>query len=126
MLRTRDRVSTSDSGAYLEYLRHVGWPEETIQFYRLHLREMPLPEFKPVWDYPLVDEDGRAWLSRVTSPEPDATTWDVFDPSGALLGAVSVPSNITLHQVTSTYVVGTMRDELDRAKAVVIAETLPG
>jgi hypothetical protein len=121
--RRQSPVSSSDVDHYLDYLGEIGWPEESLGFYETYLPDMPLPELKPVWDCPIVEGNGGVWLQRMPSDETDEITWDVFDASGALLGAIAVPRNITLYQVTSQFAVGVLRDDFDRQSVVVFEWT---
>jgi hypothetical protein len=123
--RERPALSSRDTERYLDYLAGLGWPEETLRRYDRFLLEMPLPDRVPVWDYPLIDGEGGIWLLRVPTDDSKESTWDVLDPTGHLLGAISVPNNVLLHQVTSEYVVGVLRDELGREQAVVLKVLYP-
>jgi hypothetical protein len=118
--REPERVEDSDIRDYLDWLEQSGWNESSIRFYELHISDMPVPQQKPAWEYPLVDATtGRTWLARYTPVGADSTVFDVFDDTGALLGTVAVPSNMLVYQVVGDLVVGTVRDEVDRVFVVV-------
>ena len=93
--------------------------------YEAHLDEMPVPDVKPTWDYPLVAEDGHVWLSRIPAEGSEEIVWDVFEGSGKMVGAVATPGHLIVHQVTGGYVVGVLKDEFDRQSVVVLEVTLP-
>jgi hypothetical protein len=123
--RERPSLSSRDTERYLEYLAVQGWSEEALRRYDRFLLDMPLPDRIPTWEYPLVDDEGGVWLLRVPTDDSSETTWDVFDPGGRLLGAISVPAVVQLHQITAGYAVGVHRDELGREQAVVFEVRLP-
>ncbi len=74
-----------------------------------------IPKRWPAYSDLLVDPTGNVWVEKYTqrarvSSEP--RHWFVFDPSGAWLGTVDVPSNLELYEVGEDYVLGRSRDAM--------------
>jgi hypothetical protein len=49
------------------------------------------PSTKPALNTFFSDDDGRMWVSPVTSAEDHGRVWDVFDPDGRYLGQIVLP-----------------------------------
>ncbi len=49
------------------------------------------PSTKPALNTFFSDDDGRMWVSPVTSEEDRGRVWDVFDPEGRYLGQITLP-----------------------------------
>jgi hypothetical protein len=88
-----------------------------------------ISDTKPAFRELEVGLDGRIWVrlhqqaerqEPVDSEEPDPervwpepTVYDMFEPDGRYLGAVSVPRETTIHVMRGDYVWGITRDSLD-------------
>lgn len=73
----------------------------------------PFPQSFPAYRDLMVDGDGNLWVMVYRRPGDDQPRWTVFDPSGQMLGVVSVPERLTVHQIGSDFVLGLWRDDLD-------------
>jgi hypothetical protein len=73
----------------------------------------PFPQSFPAYGSVLVDAEGNLWVAVYRRPGDDQPRWTVFDPSGQMLGTVSVPERFTVHQIGSDFVLGRWQDELD-------------
>lgn len=72
-------------------------------------RDLPtLPERRPAINALRVDETGHLWVLR---PASDGYAWDVFDPEGRYLGAVSLPPMMVMH-IGRNSIAGVTRDEM--------------
>ena len=76
-------------------------------------KELPLPEFAPLYRSMVVDAERRVWLERFQMPGVDALrAWDVIDSNGAWLGVVQVPRNLRIFQIGRDYLLGRSLDSL--------------
>ncbi len=82
-------------------------------FSAFFLKELPLPEFAPLYRSMVVDAERRVWLERFQMPGVDALrAWDVIDTNGAWLGVVHVPRNLRVFQVGADFLLGRSLDSL--------------
>jgi hypothetical protein len=85
------------------------------EWYREIVAMLPDPETKPAYTELLVDSEECVWAgayqSTVTLDEP--RKWEVFDPAGVWLGALSTPARFTVFEIGPDYVLGVRRDDLD-------------
>lgn len=88
--------------------------ERSRRMYGAYFRkELPLPEFAPLYRSMLVDAEQRVWLERFQMPGVDARrAWDVIDSNGAWLGVVHVPRNLRVFQVGADFLLGRSLDSL--------------
>jgi hypothetical protein len=73
--------------------------------------ELPHRSTHPFFDALLIDATGHIWV-REPPVGSAPRAWLVFDPSGAWLGAISVPVSLNLTDIGRDYVLGVHRDEL--------------
>jgi hypothetical protein len=79
-------------------------------FYKLSL---PLPDLVPAYRDLYVDETRHIWVERYRLPWETERVWDVLEPSGRWLGAVTLPGRFWLHRAGERYLLGTHMDSLD-------------
>ncbi|UCC71947.1 MAG: hypothetical protein JSV86_16500 [Gemmatimonadota bacterium] len=77
------------------------------------LADDPFPQSFPAYGNLMVDAEGNLWVTVYRRPGDDQPRWTVFDPSGQMLGVVSVPERFTVHQIGSDFVLGRWRNGLD-------------
>ncbi len=77
------------------------------------LAEDPFPQSFPAHGNLMADAEGNLWVTVYRRPGDDQPRWTVFDPSGQMLGVVSVPERFTVHQIGSDFVLGRWQDDLD-------------
>lgn len=58
-----------------------------------------------------LDSEGRAWVRRWTAWGTAMAEWIVFAPRGAPIARVSVPADLTVHDIGSDYMVGIATDD---------------
>jgi hypothetical protein len=109
-------VTSADIDAYIAAFGE-GWrpglEEMRDRLLRL-LRETPFPKWKPAYAGLLIGPEGSIWIRRYTEPDRMApTAFEVFDSTGAWLGAADMPVGYNPTQLTSTHVIGTWRDADD-------------
>jgi hypothetical protein len=76
-------------------------------------RDLPLPEYAPMYQSLKVAADRRIWLERYRLPgDTTARTWDVIDTDGAWLGTVHVPRQLTLYRAGTDALLGRSLDSL--------------
>lgn len=82
-------------------------------------RDLPLPEYAPLYTAMKVDDARRVWLMRFRMPY-DSTdrVWDVVDSEGRLLGTVHTPTNLAVLRVRRDAVLGLQRDSLGVERVV--------
>ena len=78
--------------------------------------EMEIPELLPAIHDLVVDQGGHVWVRTTPHVDPDAPAqYDVFNPDGRLLGAVTLPARFQPMEIGDDYVLGVYRDELNVA-----------
>jgi len=78
------------------------------------LNRVPNPTARPPYSRIALDRVGNLWVEsgRTNGLEPESIEYLVFDPTGALLGAVALPP-IEVLEIGDDYVMGVYRDELE-------------
>lgn len=78
------------------------------------LAQVPVPTERPPFSGILLDQVGNLWVELGPSRERGSRSADhlVFDPSGALLGSVALPS-VRVMEIGADYVMGVVLDELE-------------
>lgn len=79
------------------------------------LRETDYPDELPLADRMVVASDGSLWL-RSYSFRDEPRPWMVFDPSGVLLGSVSMPAGLDPRVIHDDEILGVHRDDLGVAR----------
>jgi hypothetical protein len=76
-------------------------------------RDLPIPEYAPLYQALLVDAGQRVWLERFRLPRDTSDRlWDVISPQGTWLGVVRTPPRLTLYRIGSDHVLGRSLDSL--------------
>ncbi len=79
-------------------------------FYKLSL---PLPDVVPAYKDIRVDDTRHIWVEQYRLPWEAERVWDVLDPRGRWLGAVTLPGRFWFHRAGQNYLLGTQMDSLD-------------
>lgn len=75
---------------------------------------MEVPDSLPVFSALRLDKDGNLWAREFDFLYPRARSiWSVFDPEGAWLGRVKVPTGFWVREITSDAVLGVYFDEME-------------
>lgn len=84
-------------------------------FWRRMLDAMEFPTHFPAYAGILTEADGHVWLREYAWPEHEAVRqeWQVFDPDGRWLGAVTMPDGFAPLSVAGDEVLGLYRDDMD-------------
>jgi hypothetical protein len=125
--------------AWEERLR-LAMPRTPDQARVERLRAMPKPETMPAYAALLIDDEDRVWVQefdaersgRVVpytvgmSPDRlggvgDLQRWSVFDPSGALIGRLSLPSNVRITDIARGHLTTVVHDELGVERVQIFA-----
>lgn len=77
------------------------------------MRALPRPERLPAAGQLLVDASRRVWVMDFAAPGDTATTWRLFDADGRYLGAVPIPSALTVQEIGTDWLLGVSRDADD-------------
>ena len=88
-------------------------PESERAMWESHFERMAVPETRPAYSRLLGDPEGDLWVAGYARDPSDATSWSVFDSSGAWLGNVEMPDRFRVLEIGSDWVLGTWRDGLD-------------
>jgi hypothetical protein len=81
--------------------------------FREVLEMVELPERKPAYGRLIVDAEDNLWVAEYERHRDAMNRWNVFDPDGRWLGAVSTPAGLMIHEIGSDYLLGVRRDEFD-------------
>lgn len=78
------------------------------------LADVSLPDRYPVADQVVVEADGTIWLRIWRAPwaSDEPARWRIFDPAGAFLGILTVPSGFDLREIEGDRLVGIHTDAL--------------
>lgn len=93
----------------LDALRNQDARQENERFYAT----VDYPERLPAYGSMRVDDDGNLWVQDYVVARDDSLRWSIFDRAGRILGRVSMPPGMAVHQIGPDYVLGMVRDELD-------------
>ena len=74
--------------------------------------DLPVPEYLPVFEDLLVDEQGFLWSTRFRLPGRLQAVMDVFDPDGVWTGTVTFPERFVLEQIDGDLAIGIQYDDL--------------
>lgn len=114
VVRDRKAVSGADITQAIESLVQLGQSGATASVWREWRDRMRVPRHEPAFDQLLAEPDGTLWARRFRSDplSREPPTWDVFDPDGVYLGAVSTPGGLTVLAIRDGLLAGVHRDEL--------------
>ena len=108
--------STEDIRNLIEFeLEPYEMPDSTRERISLdrwsRIRELPLPEIKPVFSRLLIDDAGWLWAELYRFEVLAPVRWLVFSPNGEGVGSVDMPPDLHLWQIGQDFVLGVWRDE---------------
>ena len=88
--------------------------ERTRRLYgAYYAKELPLPEFAPLYTAMRIDSELSVWLQRFRMPgDTAARVWDVIGADGAWLGAVRTPPRLTAYRIGTDFMLGRSVDSL--------------
>jgi hypothetical protein len=98
-VKERDLASRSgqDRAAYADY----------------YARDLPIPEFAPMYESMRIDATQRIWLQRYdVGSGATPLTWDVLARDGAWLGLVQTPRGFAPYRIGADYLLGRQIDSL--------------
>ena len=103
-LRDSDLLGTPDAAD-----RRAEWRDS----YERRFKDMPLPEFIPVFSRLLVDDVGWLWAELYRYEVGTPERWLVFGPNGEGHGSVDMPPGLRVWQIGRDFVLGVWRGERD-------------
>jgi hypothetical protein len=74
--------------------------------------KMPKPDQLPAFEALRVDADGNLWVTDGRALATDPIVAEVFDPTGKLLGAVTIPPGFAPYEIGHDYLLGVWTDEV--------------
>lgn len=88
--------------------------ERTRRLYgAYYAKELPLPEFAPLYSAMRIDSERSVWLQRFRMPgDTAARVWDVIAADGAWLGVVRTPPRLTAYRIGTDFMLGRSVDSL--------------
>ena len=84
------------------------------------LAEMPYPDRMSALGRLHVDDGGHLWVQDYSPWDEEPTEWTIFDDEGRAVGRARLPARLTLHQIGSDFVLGTIEGDLDVEQVVVL------
>ncbi len=78
----------------------------------LYEKDLPIPEYAPLYMGMIVDDARRVWLERYRDDNAQPRIWEVIDTDGAWLGTVTLPPRWALYRAGTDYVLGRALDTL--------------
>jgi hypothetical protein len=88
-------------------------PEQRRLYETFYKLSLPLPDLVPAYRDLYVDDTRHIWVERYRLPGEVERVWDVLDPAGRWLGALTLPGRFWLHRAGADYLLGTQMDSLD-------------
>jgi hypothetical protein len=88
-------------------------PEQRRLYETFYKLSLPLPDLVPAYRDLYVDDTRHIWVERYRLPGEVERVWDVLDPAGRWLGALTLPGRFWLHRAGAGYLLGTQMDSLD-------------
>ena len=97
-----------------ESLARTGLTGQQLEWTRDGYKAMPLVESLPAFRGLVTDALDHLWVREATLPGMDmpAPLWTVFDPQGRALGFIETPSDLTILEIGSDYLLGSTTDDL--------------
>jgi hypothetical protein len=80
--------------------------------YQRWVREMEFPETMPAHGRVKGDSEGNLWVFDYSPPGDSISQVTIFDGEGRMLGTVSMPPGLVVHQIGHDFVAGVWRDQL--------------
>jgi hypothetical protein len=74
------------------------------------LAEAVYPEQMPAYTSFEADTEGRVWIQPFAAQVAATAEWSIFDPDGAWLGQVELPSSLSIFEIGADYILGRWRD----------------
>jgi len=111
-------VGAEELETYIQSRLRAAPPERHPEI-RRSLEGMPIPERMPPYGALQADSRGNLWVGAWAMYPEIARSWDVFDTTGAWLGAVPLPPGFDPRDIGDDWVLGVERDELDVESVVV-------
>jgi hypothetical protein len=108
------RVDAGTRVTPLEALdRHVQQSSDPAEMRRIYLL-MGLPEVLPAFQALRVDDLGWYWaqMFKWSGEKSEWSEWLVLDPEGQARGIVELPSDLEVHAIGETYIIGRWIDDL--------------
>lgn len=113
----RERVRSAD--VYPEFKARALRELETelnqntrARYTALYAKDLPIPEYAPLYVGLVVDEARRVWVERYRDANAEPRVWDVIDTDGTWLGTVTLPPRWALYRAGTDFVLGRALDEL--------------
>jgi hypothetical protein len=78
---------------------------------QIELDALPFPETMPAYGTIIADSEGNLWIADYRPFGDEQARWTVFDSELRMLGIVETPSNLTVHDIGSDYVLGVFAEE---------------
>lgn len=100
----QDRLSSGSVASRADLKRALEW--------------VTFPGLAPAYHRLSIDTDGTIW-AQVWSPKDGPTEWDLFRPSGELIGSVSGPANLDLMDIFENHIVAWSRGDAGIESVVV-------
>ncbi len=88
-------------------------PQQKRLYEAYYALTLPLPDSAPSSRELFVDDTRHIWVERFRFPGEVHRTWDILDPGGRWLGALSFPGRFWFHRAGGDYLLGATMDSLD-------------
>lgn len=112
--RVTDRMKEELGALLVEDQREADRPA-----WRRFVREVPYPEYIPLFDAVHIDPAGATWVRSYSYRRNQPERWTVFSAEGRWLGYVTLPESFRATHFTENEVAGVARDHLGVERAVV-------
>jgi hypothetical protein len=110
-------VTRSDIDAYttqqMQYYQNPSVSADARARAKRVFAEMPYPDHMPAYQHLIVDAQGNLWVEEYRRPTDTRPVWTVFDSTGQMLGAVTMPERFFPLEIGADYVLGRWQDELE-------------
>lgn len=106
-------VTRADRSAFEEEVIDSRRNANVLPHYRRWLAEVEYPATKAAFDGLVAEAGGRLWVKGAPVAGAALDRWFIFDPDGAVIAQVAIPSDVELLHVDGTDVLVKWTDELD-------------
>ena len=87
--------------------------ENEARSQRALLAQVPFPDELPPYELFRTDALDHVWVGEFERPGADRRNWTIFDPTGRVVGRVTLPTRTLPLEIGTDYLLGRTSDELD-------------
>ena len=106
-------VTAADLDRYIERATADAEDENQARQVREGFDEMPVADFMPAFAELEADALGYLWIEEYSALRNAPSTFTILDPDGAVVGSLTLPTELAVLEIGADYLLGLYRDELE-------------